>query len=232
MTFVWSAFCPSKWSPMARPDPSAARTGGFTLVEVVVAVALVSVVLLGMVSAMRTLGQSASRLDDRIAANEELRAMSSLLRASLGVMEAPIKGAGASEAQRPKLIGSAGAIEWVGLFPARFGVGGMHRFRLYMDSGATVPALVLGFAPLSRADQEPGWDSLAPAVRIDAVRGLIIRYQDQEGHWLDRWEIADQLPQRLSVRILTAAGAWPDVVVAPNTSAGDEGVRIVNGPVS
>ena len=206
------------------------RHRGFTLIEVIIALVLVSVVLLGMMSALRTLGQTAGRLAERSAADEQLRGVSALLRSSLGVMEAPPKTAAAAAGRRPILIGRADAIEWVGLFPARFGTGGMHRFALFVEPGAE-PELILRFAPLPALGEAPKWDLVAPAVRIGPVTALSIRYQDDKGRWIEEWDQPDRLPARLRLQVVTPTGIWPDLVVIPNSAGSEEGETIVHGPV-
>ena len=63
-----------------RQSTRASRARGFTLVEVIVALAILSLVMLATVSGFRTLGNTAttiSRMTDR---SDELRSVSSFLR--------------------------------------------------------------------------------------------------------------------------------------------------------
>ena len=205
---------------------------GFTLVEVVVAVSLVSVILLGMISAMRTLGGTATRVDALVERSEQMRATSEFLRASLDVIQPPPSPVGGVETARPSLWGGPERFEWVGLIPARFGAGGMHRFLLEFD-GRTQPGSVrIHFAPRLRGPQAPEWDAIAPAVSIDHVDRLLVRYQGDDDGWLEAWDDSDKLPRRVLLRLWVDGRAWPDIIVTPSAEGGaGPGEEIVHGPV-
>ncbi len=195
---------------------------GFTLVEVVVAISLVAAVLLGLASAMRTLGATADRLDVHVAQGEEMRALSTFLRTALGTLDSPSE-PGSQPARRAPLVGGEGLIEWTGLFPVRYGVGGMHRFRLrVLGEPGVPPALVLEFAPLRPLDEVLPWDLIAPAVRIDGVRGLHARYRDARGEWRSDWADEAALPTLIDVTLDGDGGVWPQLLVAPQAGGGGQ----------
>lgn len=197
------------------------RVGGFTLVEVVVAISLVAAVMLGMASALRTLGGTAERLDQRVADAEQMRALGGFLRTTLQtVARAPAPGA--QPPQRPSLLGGSGAIEWTGLFPPRYGIGGLHRFRLHLQADATPPALVLEFAPLRPQLEALPWNQIAPEVRLDGIVGLRLRYRDRRGEWLDQWSVEDALPTLIDLTLSDETRSWPSIIVAPTPAGGGQ----------
>ena len=57
---------------------------GFTLVEVLVATALLSLVMLGLLTAMRSFAQSETRIDERIRIDDDLRVSERFLRLVMG----------------------------------------------------------------------------------------------------------------------------------------------------
>ena len=59
------------------------RPRGFTLIEVVVALALLAVILAGLVSALVTFAKSAERADARILAGDDVRLVYAFLQQSL-----------------------------------------------------------------------------------------------------------------------------------------------------
>lgn len=193
---------------------------GFTLVEVVVALTLVAAVMLGMASAMRTLGQTAIRLDEHVAASEELRTFSQFLRLTLESLGGDPASEVSDRLPAPTLVGQPGALEWIGAFPARYGVGGMHRFRIFVDRRGPVPALVLEFAPMRSAGDEAAWNVVAPAVRLDRVTSLAVRYRDKDLNWSDTWNSNDEIPVLLSIALGDDRGDWPELVIEPERAGG------------
>lgn len=63
-------------------NPTRAR--GFTLIEVVVALTLLAVILAGLIGALATFARSASRIDERTLASDDVRLVYAFLRQSLG----------------------------------------------------------------------------------------------------------------------------------------------------
>ena len=62
--------------------------GGFTLVEVLVVISLLSLVMLAMVSALRTTAQTEERVDLRLQRADEMRVATDFLRSILGRISA------------------------------------------------------------------------------------------------------------------------------------------------
>ena len=58
----------------------ASLSGGFTLVEMLVALTLMSLVMLGMASAIRTMAQTEERIDVRVDRADEMRVASGFIR--------------------------------------------------------------------------------------------------------------------------------------------------------
>jgi len=217
---------------MSRQKATARRgSDGFTLIEIVVALSLVSAILLGMLSALRTLGASAGRVDHLVERTETMRALSGFLRRTLQVVAPPPKVAGQAKNALPPMTGTAQSLEWTGLFPARFGAGGMHRFSLETTGFGSDTRLVLRFAPADSGVAAPRWGAIAPALVVDEVTRIEVRYQDAEGEWREQWGEEDGVPQRVTIQIVTREQAWPPIVVAPSSIGADPGERIVHGPV-
>ena len=101
------------------------RLRGFTLLELLVVMGLLSAVMLALGAALRTIAQSEDRVDRRLAQADELRVASAFMRTTLGRVSArkmaPAPASGAS----PVLFAAAPeALAWVGVMPARYGQGG------------------------------------------------------------------------------------------------------------
>ena len=202
---------------------------GFTLVEILVAMALLSLVMLGMLTAMRSFAQTETRIDERIRIDDDLRVSARFLRAVISTVSPRTRAAPAGAPKEIDFFGGTDAMRWIGVMPARHGAGGLYRFRLYArPASADEPmALMLEFAPYVpgyEAPLDPGTvQSRVMAVDIGEIR---IRYQDdlRSGEqWLADWPHPDRLPRRIGLSVVSPAHPWPELMV---------GVLPVTGPLA
>lgn len=192
---------------------------GFTLVEVLVATALLSLLMLGLVTAMRSFAQSGSRIDERIRVDDDLRVSERFLRTILSTVSPRVRPASAGAPRAIDFSGRADELRWIGVMPARHGAGGLYRFRLLAqpaDQGMT--SLILEFFPYA-----PGFDApLDPASvqsrALATVAGPVrFRYQDhlaQGPEWQEDWPHTDRLPRRIGIALPAGHLGWPEMVVA------------------
>lgn len=201
---------------------------GFTLVEILVVMTLLSVVMLALGASMRTIAQTETRVDERLARADEMRVASSFLfavmeRVSVRKSDVTTK-AGAS---LYLFVGAPDAVMWIGVMPARYGAGGRYFFRLAVESTVGGRALVLRFAPWAGAAVFPDWNAAASRALVLNISGLQLEYGDDtavNANWTRQWSIADRLPGRIRVSISTATGAWPYLIIPMRAlSAGDNG---------
>lgn len=206
---------------------------GFTLVEVMVAMTLLSLVMLVLGSSIRSMGASAERIDARSAATDQMRVATGFLREVVGRVAAQ-----KLEAPAVGLLFAAApdSVSWIGVMPARFGAAGRHFFRLgqeRLEDGGT--GLVLRFVPWRWEQKEmPDWSQAQSRVLVRDVTALALSY-DGDGfarNWVPAWPAeAKQLPPRVKLSLAVAGAEWPPIVVAvhplPASQAG--GGRFVTG---
>ena len=109
---------------------------GFTLVEILVVMTLLSLVMLGMASAMRTMADTETRVDTRLARTDKVRTIERFLSQVLGRVSYQSasslnKGGRGSQAPNNAVAGdvvrfeaTSDSISWVGIMPARPSMGG------------------------------------------------------------------------------------------------------------
>lgn len=193
---------------------------GFTLVEVLVATAVLSLVMLGLLTAMRSFAQSETRIDERIRVDDDLRVGERFLRSVIAGVSPHPRAPAAGAPNVIDFVGSADALRWIGVMPARHGAGGLYRFSLQARpaSAEGQAALVLEFSPFV-----PGFGSpLDPAAvqsraMATGIRGVRFRYQDdlESGEqWLAEWTHVDRLPRRIGLSIDSDRLPWPELIVA------------------
>jgi len=191
---------------------------GFTLVEVMVALAVMSLVMLTTVTGFRTLGNTAGTLNTVTARVDELRSVSTFLRDALenAVVGTESTGGGLTlGGMAEELPMSAyfrineGGVEWASqvLFGESFG--GSHFLRLANVDNA----LVLLW-------QEPGgnlepddWDDASRRVVLDNLEELRISYRRSfDEDWRDDQPLLEA-PALVRLQIRADGRFWPDLVM-------------------
>jgi general secretion pathway protein J len=186
------------------------RPSGFTLLELLVTLSLLSLVMVGMGAALRSLAQMEGRVDRRLAQADEMRVATGFLRAALSRISARKADTPSAGPQAYPFAGAADGIRWLGVMPARHGIAGVRHLRLRIEPAG----LVLEHAA-RRGDAPPDWAGAGSLVLVAGATQLDIRYEDVRGEpsrWVDRWTAADALPQRVALSVATPAGPWPAVV--------------------
>ncbi len=113
----------------------AGREGGFTVIELIISLVIVAILMVGLLTAMRSLGLTGEKLDARLALVDERRVVSGFLDDVLGRVVLRPRQSLAGTPGESTFVGTPAALEWIGVMPARHGVGGLHHFRL--QSGLT-----------------------------------------------------------------------------------------------
>ncbi|MBS0415720.1 MAG: prepilin-type N-terminal cleavage/methylation domain-containing protein [Proteobacteria bacterium] len=210
----------SRWANRRAP-------GGFTLVEVLIALTLLALLMLVLTSALSSMGQVESRVEQRIEAADDYRLSTALLDDALGRVSARRFASGRVDdgpAQIPFFQAGPDALAWIGVMPARFGLGGRHYLRLALERGAAGGQLVLRYAPWDGAPTYDAWGQAQAQVLAAPVGALSLRYMDPaSGRWSPVWPppgVAAKdlpvtgLPTAVEISVDGPAPAWPPLIVA------------------
>ena len=186
---------------------------GMTLVEVVVASVVFSMVMLATVTAMRTFGNSYDKITRTINATDRMREVNYFLRESLRN----------AVNERGRFVGEEGQISWLAPLDRVGAAGGLQYLRLY-KSGAR---LMLAFAPYELVDSggdEPRWGAvIEDYVLLNQVDDLRVSYQlPGNPEWVTSTEavVGEQgdpvsvVPTLVSISLLAGEHQWPPIVVA------------------
>lgn len=187
---------------------------GFTLVEVVIAAALFSLIMLGLLSAMRGMADSAGRITQHTERIDNIRLISDVLRNLLSSAQ-DINISTDSENHLPALVGSTHELIWIAPMPAYHGTGGLHLFRLAAMSppGDARTTLTLSFVPFSLQLIVPNWSAVDPYILIPDVQNFNLGYQGvRDEQWLEDWS-EPALPARISVHISSQERNWPEIII-------------------
>lgn len=199
------------------------RAQGFTLVEVVIALTLIALIMLGLVGAMRAMGDASAKVASVSGRIGDLQLIDAFLRRTIaGAENLQVRERAGDEHAREWFEGRGAQLRWVGNLGYRHGVAGMHLLELSIDPTlAPEPALVLEVRPYpgvgKAADQSPALRHLL----VGKVEELRFAYQgaDPDGPWLESWKPDDEggLPLRVRMQLRVDGRYWPEMIypIAP-----------------
>jgi general secretion pathway protein J len=199
---------------------------GFTLLELLVVMTLLSLIMTGLVSAMRTMGQTERKIDARLEQLDNLRTARAFLQQTLARVSAmPLDANGATGKTVIPFIATADSLTWVGILPARANLGGRYFFRLAIESVDDKPALVIRFAPWRPDLIFTDWEQAESRILFHGIQQLKVQAQGlpkvaQDAAptwpigWQDGWPIVDAPPEQVRLTLADAQGAWPEWIFA------------------
>ena len=203
----------------------ASRARGFTLIEVLLATALLAAALalgFGVLKAATATVNRGELLSQR---NERMRATAGFLRARIGSARA-IAFALDRETGSPILfVGESDRLRFVADLPDYLGRGGpyLHDVSVAGDGPRT---LVVSFSQVQNSVAIAETTPRKPEPLADALDTVRFRYRalDQNGalgDWQDRWTESDHLPLQVSIQIKPVdSPAWPEMVIALPAASG------------
>lgn len=198
---------------------------GFTLLELLVVMVMLSIVMLGLVSALRGMAQTETKIDQRLQRLDEVRVartflQQTLTRVSASILDAP----GATGKTVISFSATPNSLTWVGILPARANVGGRHFFRLMIEDTPQGSDLVLRFSPWQPDQVFSDWANAEARILIPGIQQIALQAQGlpPQGRnpaepwpqsWQSGWPIADTLPEQLRLALVDAQGSWPEWVI-------------------
>jgi general secretion pathway protein J len=206
----------------------AGASRGFTLVEILVVLTLMSVIMLALGSAMRTIAQTEARVDARMQRTDEMRVATSFISGTLGRVSARRAQATTQAGASPfQFSGAADAITWVGVMPARYGAGGRSFFRLGLERQGDRSDLVIRFVPWAGQAAFPDWSLGGSRLLVRDVARATFEYasEDDPSAWQPEWTPVDRLPGRVRMSLRTAAVEWPQLTIALRQLTATDSVR-------
>ena len=191
---------------------------GFTLVELLVVMALLSLLMLGLVSALRTMAQTEERIDGRLAQADEFRVTTAFVEEILGQISARKKGTPSTSGDSTFFFdGQTTSVSWVGVMPARHGVGGRYFFKLALEEFQGEATLVIRFAPWNDEPVFPAWEHAQARALVKGVTVFSLAYESWATgaeNWVPSWQQSDALPEHVRIAVQTRGGEWPLWVIA------------------
>lgn len=190
---------------------------GFTLIELLVVMVLLAMLMTGLMSAMRTMAQTETKIDQRLQRLDDIRTVRALLSQTLGQVSAlRTDTPGSPGKSSVPFVATSNSLTWVGSLPARPGMGGRHYFRLAVENTDSEPALVLRLAACDPDLKPPDWASAQAHVLLREVSQLEVQAQGLPPRaspqtntwpkgWQNGWPVAEVLPEHVRLSVSNAA---------------------------
>ncbi len=205
-----------KYSHKTTSRPAA----GFTLVELLLAITLMSILLALTYSGLRAATRSSQRGEQILAAGGELRAAHQFIRRQLNQM-LPLAFAETEDAQAVRIVfeGDAKHIQFVAPMPGYLGSGGPQVQLVEVVSGNDDELVIQFSNALLQGFTEDRLKDREPVTLLEGVSSADFEFlgRDEEGEltgWSTNWEQLDQLPVAVRLNVEFTEGLnlqWPDL---------------------
>lgn len=220
------------------------RQAGFTLVELLIALSLLSMIVVLLFGGIQLGSRSWDGSEARAERNTEMRMVWRLLHDHLAQAK-PLFHADGDQGRALLFYGARDALEFVAPMPGYLGVGGDYVIRIQRARSRDGTALwftrwLYHEEILEGEGAIPEWESLAgraslmregePEDRAYYTRSLLVEGLEdieidyfgatapgEEPDWSGDWEEESVLPSLVRMRLRDARGAWPEMIFAlPN----------------
>jgi len=205
---------------VSRSPPQCPRPQGFTLIEILLATAVLAFGLTLAIAALRAASASVQRGEQEAGRSEQVRVVQQFLRRQLGATRPLPFAMDAQTFVATVIKGEPDSLRFVAPMPGYLSRGGPYLQTLRIEDDGEhqriefSAQMLVGLEAIEEAQPRP------PFVLLDDLVEARFEYRgiDQTGIlsvWLPRWEIEDRLPMqvRLKVRFADSAVVWPPFVV-------------------
>lgn len=197
-----------------------ARAAGFTLIEVLLATALLASGLALGFATLRAATATAERGEAMATRTDRMRAVEGFLRRRLAAAQAMSFAQDEDTGGALRFIGEADRIRFVADLPSYLGRGGPHLHYIAVYGQGDETTLAVSFSMVLAGETIEEDQPRPPEPLVEGLTGLRILYRglDEESgltDWMDAWDSYETLPLQVSIEIRSDdGGAWPPLVVA------------------
>lgn len=192
------------------------RQRGFTLVEVMVSITVLSMILLATVTALRTFGNTQGTLQRMTHRVDEVRSVSGFLRSALESSVLPEGNSGLSlgignSGRGPSgLVGNEQIVQWRSVLLFGEGYGGSFLLRVAREDDRL---MLRWLDDTIQPGREPDWSAAEGWPLVEGLQDFVVSYRAElGGDWLNQWEDGDS-PQWVRMTIRSKDRYWPELIM-------------------
>lgn len=191
---------------------------GFTLLEMLISFALVSLLFLALFAAFNTIGRGWDAADTRINKTEDMRLITDFLRRQLSqAMVIRIKGE--KQPQVYAFDGTSTSLRYAAPLQPLQHQGGVFLIQLDIVSGKEGKALEMLFAPYRpELTWEDAFKDAEPVLVFDGLKDAAFEYfgaeeEGKDADWASDWEEKPRYPDMLKLTLADKERAWPELLI-------------------
>ncbi len=211
------------------------RQNGFTLLELLIALTLVTLIVTLLFGGIRLGNRSWSAVEEKAERYAEMRLIWRFVHERLGQARAVRYQTDEGDSEL-LFYGDGEAVEFISPMPAHLGVSGLYIIRLHqvgkelkmtrwlyhpdlMEDSGSLPE----WRSLKESSRDPGEGPMdmreyySQSVLVEDVKSFGIEYfgvaeGETDPDWRDEWE-EPELPKLLRIEVDTQKGKWPEIIV-------------------
>ncbi len=193
---------------------------GFTLIEVLLATALLAAGLALAFATLRAATAAATRGEAIAARSERMRAVEGFLRARLAATRPVAFALDADSGLAQRFSGEPDRMRFVADLPDYLGHGGPYLHELALERDGDALRLTVALTVVQGGEVVEEADPRAPELLAEGLRMVRFRYRAMDadnrlGEWQEQWRTPEALPLQVEIDLQDADGRdWPPLVVA------------------
>jgi general secretion pathway protein J len=220
---VLAALARTQRARLPSAFPNKQKSAGFTLVEVIIAFALLAMLASMMFTGFRFATQATDKGNTRNEMHEDMRRSQDFLRQHLEEM-LPLRYQ--KELGQPlRFKGDGERIVYIAPVISRVAEGGIQWWELGARGAGAERILALRRVAFTGDESAtPEFNDNASSTLAQNIEKVKFSYFDQpdkqlSGNWTDNWTDEQRLPNLIRVNVTSAGGReWPEFIVAPQLS--------------
>jgi general secretion pathway protein J len=196
---------------------------GFTLIEVIVSMTILSLILVLLFSTLFTANQNWQLTKRNITQNDDIRLISNFIRRQI-IQNIPLLWIDKKE-QRLIFNGKKNELNFTSTLPAHRGGGGIQILSLRVNRTDDAHHLDLYYR-YANPDKSPfdEWSDEKHTTLLDNIKNIELSYYGQEkinedSVWRDEWQNKEVLPTLINLKIITVNEdlSWPEITIPLHT---------------
>lgn len=198
------------------------QINGFTLLEVLLAMSLLSIMMVLLFSSLRVGTESWHKGEEKIAQVSEKAVVYQFFRRHLPMIKPLWDDFSEQDYRHFSFQGEESGLRFVSVFPASANRKGLQLFEIAFDQSDN-GIIKIAITPFYPSVEEQPWES-EKVTLLDNVESLNFEFfdkqDDDKGEWVKRWQNKDYLPSLIKIKIILADESdWPEMIFALKQAA-------------